>query len=170
MRNSHPVYVIWHTFKRIAKNISLVNSSLNQITQHYDSAHKLFIIFFFCIPSYISRIHFWWDFCVCDLLFLFLKNPTRGSHIPSSWMVHAACAFVAGIHLSRTWTSGSYKFMWWNACIQRLDLSLYPCLLQWKNPLKQKVLRRVKRAMLHHAGQQAQHTTNWAVLAPTLKL
>ena len=33
--------------------------------------------------------------------------------------------FVAGIHPSRTWTSGSFESMWWNACVHRLDLGLY---------------------------------------------
>ena len=36
-------------------------------------------------------------FCICDC---FLIQP-RGSHILSSWMVHAGCVFVAGIDLSR---------------------------------------------------------------------
>ena len=40
-------------------------------------------------------------------------------------MVHAGCVFDAGIHLSRTWTSGSFESVWWNACVHRLDLSLY---------------------------------------------
>ena len=33
----------------------------------------------------------------------------RGSHISLSWMVGAGCVFVAGIHLSRTWKSGSVE-------------------------------------------------------------
>ena len=33
--------------------------------------------------------------------------------------------FVASIHLSRTWTPGSFESKWWNACVHRLDLSLY---------------------------------------------
>ena len=41
-------------------------------------------------------------FCVCDRVNFFLKFFHRGSHIPSSWMVHAGCIFIAGIHLSRT--------------------------------------------------------------------
>ena len=35
------------------------------------------------------------------------------------------CFFVAGIHPSRTWTSGSFESVWWNACLHRLDLGLY---------------------------------------------
>ena len=42
-------------------------------------------------------------------------------------MVHAGCVFVAGIHScrSRTWMSGSFESVRWNACVHRLDLSLY---------------------------------------------
>ena len=38
-------------------------------------------------------------------------------------MVRAGCIFVAGIHQSGTWTSGSFER--WNACVHRLDLGLY---------------------------------------------
>ena len=40
-------------------------------------------------------------------------------------MVHAGCGFVAGIHPSRTRMSGSLESVWWNACMHRLDLSLF---------------------------------------------
>ena len=40
-------------------------------------------------------------------------------------MVRAGCVFVAGIHPSRTWTSGSFESVRWNACMHRLDLGLY---------------------------------------------
>ena len=63
-------------------------------------------------------------------------------------MVRAGCVFVAGIHPSRTWTSGSFESVRWNACVHRPDLGLYshpkefleewslnPCKLQGKNPL-----------------------------------
>ena len=41
-------------------------------------------------------------------------------------MVRAGCVFVAGIHLSRAWTSGSFESVQWNAqCVHRLDLGLY---------------------------------------------
>ena len=53
-------------------------------------------------------------------------NPTiEGSRIPSSWMVHAGGVFVAGIYTSRTCMSGSFESVRWNACVHRLDLSLY---------------------------------------------
>ena len=53
------------------------------------------------------------------------ESNHRGSHIPSLWMVHAGCFFAAGIHPSRTRMSGSFESMQWNACVHRLDLSLY---------------------------------------------
>ena len=56
--------------------------------------------------------------------FFFLSNH-RVSHILSSWMVRARCVFVAGIHLSRTWVSGSLESVRWNACEHRLDLGIY---------------------------------------------
>ena len=40
-------------------------------------------------------------------------------------MVRAGCVFVAGIHPSRTWTSGYLESVGWNACVHRLDLGLY---------------------------------------------
>ena len=40
-------------------------------------------------------------------------------------MVRAGCVFVAGIHPSGTWTSGSFESVRWNACMHRLDLGLY---------------------------------------------
>ena len=124
------------------------------------------LLFFFAFPSYISGVHhFWWDFCVCDRVF----NPTI--HIPSSWMVRAGCVFVAGIHPSRTWTSGSFESVQWNACVHRLDLGLYshpkeffgewslnPCELQGKNPQ-----RRIEPAPLWTASP---NTANWAIPAP----
>ena len=45
--------------------------------------------------------------------------------ILSSWMIHAGCVFVADIHPSRPWPSGSFKSMRWTECVHRLDLSLY---------------------------------------------
>ena len=62
--------------------------------------------------------------------------------MPSSWMVNVGCVFVAGIHLSRTWMSGSFESMRWNACVHRLLLfervlgewSQNPYQLQRKNP------------------------------------
>ena len=97
-----------------------------------------------------------------------------GSHILSSWMVHAGCDFVTGIHPSRTRMSGSFESVRWNACVYRLDLGLYshpkefggmwshnPYLLQGKNPLYQEnsPQRCIEPTTLHNARKRAQHTT-----------
>ena len=156
-------------------------------------------------------------------------------------MVRAGCVFVAGIHPSRTWTSGPSESVRWNACVHRLDLGLYShpenfprggsnprCCGQWAqtlptsfsgppysvcfccryssgsfesvwwnacvhslnlclyshpkkfsgmesepilNPMEKPPLleaqRRIEPTMLHHTGQQAQHSTDWAIPAPT---
>ena len=39
--------------------------------------------------------------------------------------MHAGCVFVAGNYTSRMWRSESFKSARWNACVNRLDLSLY---------------------------------------------
>ena len=59
------------------------------------------------------------------LLLLCSPAISLGFTIPSSWMVHAGCVFVASIHPSKTWTSGSFESMRWNAYLHRLYLSLY---------------------------------------------
>ena len=40
-------------------------------------------------------------------------------------MVHAGCVFVASIHPSRTWMSGSFESVRWNACVHGLGFGLY---------------------------------------------
>ena len=55
----------------------------------------------------------------------FLRMWLFFDHVPSSEMMHARCVFVAGIHPSRTWTSGSFESVRWNACVHRLALGLY---------------------------------------------
>ena len=65
-----------------------------------------------------------------------------------------------------------------NACVHRLDL-IYtlnpksfggmesePMLTPRKKSPLPGAQRRVKPVMLHHAGQRAQHTTDWAIRAP----
>ena len=66
-------------------------------------------------------------------------NPTIESHIPSLWMVYAGCVFVASIQPSRTWMSGSFESVRWNAymCVYRLDLGLYSHLKEyWGNVVR----------------------------------
>ena len=65
-----------------------------------------------------------------------LSSPVISSSfqsIPSSWMVHAGCVFVASSHLSRTWMSGSFESLRWNANAYKLDLGLcsHPNELLW---------------------------------------
>ena len=90
--------------------------------------------------------------------------------------------FVASIHLSGPWMSGSFDSVRWNACVHRLDLGLYSHEKEFwggngvrthvnskvKNPVYQKnsPQRRIEPTTLHQAEQRAQHTTNWAIPAP----
>ena len=75
----------------------------------------------------------------------YLRNRIcSGSHIPPSWMVRAGCDFVAGIHPSTTWMSGSSQSVQWNACVHRLDHGLYSppkeIFRVWcQNPWKEKI-------------------------------
>ena len=90
-------------------------------------------------------------------------------------MVHAGWVYVVGIHPSRTLMSGSFESVRWNACVHRLDLSLFSHPEEFlekgvrthvNSERKKKPLpvdrRRIEPATLHHAGQ---HTTDWAVPA-----
>ena len=87
--------------------------------------------------------------------------------------------FTAGIHPSRTWISGSFESVRWNACQHRLDLGLYShpkefigngvrthVNSQGKNPLPGNQ-RWIEPMTLHEAQQQAPYTTNWAIPVPT---
>ena len=94
-------------------------------------------------------------------------------------MVHAGCVFVADIHLTKTWMSGSLESVPWNACVHRLDLGLYSYLKSFggivsetkltareKSPVPE-AQRRFEPVTLHHTRQPAQLTTDWAISAPT---
>ena len=78
-----------------------------------------FYFFLFCVPQlclwgspfWVRFVHMWSNFW--------------GSHIMSSWMENAGCVFVADIDPSRACMSGSFESVRWNACVHRLDLSLY---------------------------------------------
>ena len=65
-----------------------------------------FSFFLFCVP----QLYLWSSPLgeIIAYVTAFLSNH-RGSHIPSSWMAHAGCVFVAAIHPSRTWASGSFR-------------------------------------------------------------
>ena len=72
----------------------------------------------------------------CVHIWPFFKSNLRGSHILSSWMVHAGCGFVA-IHPSRTRMSGSFESVRWNACVHRPDLGLHSHLKEfWGNGVR----------------------------------
>ena len=95
-------------------------------------------------------------------------------------MVRTGCVFVAGIHPSRTWMSGSFESVRWNACVHRLDLGFYPHPKEFLgNGVRNRVnstgkihtsgaQRRAGPATLHHTEQRAQHTTDWAIPTPDL--
>ena len=102
-------------------------------------------------------------------------------------MVHAGCVFVASIHPSRTWTSGSFESLplRWNTCVHRPDLGLYfhpkqlfgewsqnPCLLQGKNPLYWKKLYPEEDWTNDTASNRTASPTHYqrAIPAPTLDL
>ena len=54
-----------------------------------------------------------------------IQSNKRGSHIPSSWIVHVGCAFVGGTRPPRTWMSGCFESVRRNACVHRLDHGLH---------------------------------------------
>ena len=91
-------------------------------SQLYLWGSAFFIII--CVLSYISGVHHSSSaslFPAVSLGFTILgetleyvaipESNYRGSRIPSLWMVHAGCVFVASIHRSRPW----------NTCVLRLD-------------------------------------------------
>ena len=82
-----------------------------------------FFFFFFAFPSYISGVHHFW---VRFLHMWPFFNPTVKvvTFRLCGWCL-LGVFFVAGMHPSRTWTSGSFESVQWNACMHRLDLSLY---------------------------------------------
>ena len=90
-------------------------------------------------------------------------------------MVHAGCVFVVGIHQSRTIKSESFESVRWNACVHRLDLSLYSHPKEfWGNGVRTHInskgkipatgkispQRRIEPTTPHQVGQRVQHTTN----------
>ena len=94
---------------------------------------------------YISGVHHcWWDFYVYDHFF----NPTIEVvtfHL-HGWGMLGMLLLPAFTNLGheRQDLLSSY---WWNACVPEAQ-------------------GRVKPTTLHHAGQRAQNTTHWAILAP----
>ena len=95
--------------------------------------------------------------------------------------MHAECVFVAGIHPSRTWTSGTFESALWNACVHRLT-SVYTLIRKsfWRMESKSMLTpreksslsvgggggwggslqRRIEATTLYQAGQRPEHTIN----------
>ena len=67
---------------------------------HYmqTSQPSFFVVLLLCFQLYIWGSPFFEIFAYVTIFYF----NRRGCHIPSLWMVHAGCVFVAGIHLSRT--------------------------------------------------------------------
>ena len=92
-------------------------------------------------------------------------------------MVRAGCVFVAGIHPSRTWTSGSFESVRWNACVHRLDLGLYSHPKEFGGEFEPMLTPREKIPSTRKCPQRriepatpwtaSPCTTNWAILAPS---
>ena len=58
-----------------SETLSVIGIFANSITDVESNADR-HLIFFFCVPSYISGFHyFWWDFWACDCLGVFLFQP-----------------------------------------------------------------------------------------------
>ena len=99
------------------------------MTAHIDIVHQsvypcsFFFLFFLRSPAIsLGFTIFGWDFCVCDPFF----NPTIKVVIfrLRGWCV-LGVYLLGGIHLSWTWTSGSFESVRWNVCVHRPDLGLY---------------------------------------------
>ena len=111
----------------LASNLS-VNSPANQVKKWGNqslSVNLLVVVlfFFFCVPQlYLWGSPLWVKFLRMWPFF----NPTIkvATFRLRGWCV-LGVFFVAGIHPSRTWTSGSFESVRWNACLHRLDLGLY---------------------------------------------
>ena len=105
---------------------------------------KMIEVFTFCL-------HGW---CMLGVFFTFvagIQSNHWGSHIPSSWMVHAGCVFVASIHPKELLGNES-------------EPMLTP---REKSPLPEKFSSEGDRTHdADQAGQRAQHTTNELLPTP----
>ena len=82
-------------------------------------------------------------------------------------MVHAGWVFVAGIHPSRTCMSGSFESMQWNACVHRLDFSLYSHPKEfWGNGVRTYVNSKGK---IHSTGSLEKNQTGVAASCKTAR-
>ena len=95
-------------------------------------------------------------------------------------MEHAGYVFVASIHPSRSWMSGSFKSVLCNARARRQDLGLYSHSKEfWGKGVRTHVHSkgkipstggseedRTRNAASLKTGQRAQHTMDWTIPAP----
>ena len=157
-------YLIFH----ISFNIQTI---LHTRTECVPSSSSVF-------PCYISGVHhFGWDFCVCAF-FVYVYaffNPTIEvvTFCLCGWYT-LGVFFIAGIHSSRTWMSGSFEAMQWNACVHRLSLGLHSHQKEFggngvrthvnskgniPTTRKKPPQMRIEATTLHQAGRWAQNTT-----------
>ena len=75
-------------------------------------------------------------------------------------MVQAGCVFVAGIHPSRTWMSGSLESVRLNACVHRPDLGLYSHPKEfWENGVRNITPR--EKSRLSEAERRVKDSNPW---------
>ena len=87
--------------------------------------HRCLGFFFFCFSTYVSGLHHvMWYFCLCDRLKKKNLAIEEVTFRLCGWCVLDVFLF-AGIHPSRTWMSGSFESVRWNACEHGLDLGFY---------------------------------------------
>ena len=99
---------IYCSFILLAETINQRRKGGNQSTQRKQWASET-ILSSSAFPAMSLRFTILVE--ICSYWTVFQSNQW-GSHILSSWMVHAVCVFVADIHLSRTWMSGFFEFVW----------------------------------------------------------
>ena len=101
---------------------SLGFASILLLRSQLDIWGSPFFFFFLCVPSFISGVHQSSSssstfparslgVTVLGEIFAYVtvfESNHKGSHIRSSWMMHAGCVFLAGIHPRRTSMSGSF--------------------------------------------------------------
>ena len=132
--------------------------------------------FFFCVPSYISGVHFRWDFCLCDRFFnLTIEVVTFCLHgwcmlgvllLPASVPLGHECqnllSLCDGMHVYTNKTS-VYTIL---SSQRVLGIGVRTHVNSKKKSPLPEAQWRVEPVTLHHAGQWVQHITDWAILAP----
>ena len=74
------------------------------------------------------------------------------------WCMLGVCVFFAGIYLSRTWMSGSFESVHWNACVHRLDrLHSHP--KEWGNGVRTHVNSKGKIPSTEGSKEDQTHNT-----------